>query len=640
MNCFFCYLISVLGAPHIHTLLWLADATGKEAPSFWSTSDMDKSKIPEDLNDLLKNNLSKHEATKSEEDMEKRKVEISNFVRSIIFGSIDDAKCKIHRQAGNENDEFCTNCNLIKERVEMFNTHSCTFSCKKKKRTVHIRETEGHGRLDGKLLGESIICILCRYNFPHNPIDETTFLLGIPKDLPEEEIEKRKMDYRKIRKYLIRQTCSENNDSESWEKLRKMSFNEFLVEVGMLLEYKVFDKCSSQELKQAKKRYLEALSVSVRGTGSVLIRREPKDIFTNNFNPSLMEIHGANHDVQPVVDQYACAQYICGYLTKNEDGASKTMKAVNDEAGDLSKMEVLNRLAAVLDKHREVSIQEAVYRMMGFPMTKSSVVVKYLSTSHPNHRDGLLKGDLKNLPEGESIFHNSPQTYYENRPNNMNESVLDEDKKCGIDDLEETDSEFEDLMENEYDEKSLKDEDWDALALSEFWSKFDVVYEGKKNDFKSKNLIALQNGKGWIKKRKTDAVLRYYLNYENNDDFCRGLLILFLPFRDEMSEIHEKDVKTLVLDNWAEIQKRREEFEAFKVMMDLINDIQKLQEQEEVNLEDDSENEPEEQPIETTSETDLKDFDKWARDQAKKSLKGMAQFISLESPLAFRKKIC
>ena len=49
-------------------------------------------------------------------------------------------------------------------------------------------------------------------------------------------------------------------------------------------------------------------------------------------------------------------------------------------------------------------------------MTKSSVVAKYLSTCHPNQRDGLLKGDLKNLPEDESIFHNSPQTYYENRP--------------------------------------------------------------------------------------------------------------------------------------------------------------------------------------------------------------------------------
>ena len=264
---------------------------------------MDKSKIPEDLKELLTKDLSTNDVAQPKEDLEAKKEEISNFVKSIIFGSIDDAKCRFHRQANNNPDELCPNCNLIKERVEMFNTHTCTFSCKKKKRTIHIKATEGHGRLDGEMLGESIICILCRYNFPHNPIDETTFLLGVPKDLPEEELQKRKIDYRKIRKYLIRQTCPENNNCEAWDKLKRMSFNEFLADVGMLIEDKPIHKCSVQEIKQARQRYLEALSLSVRGTGSVLIRREPKDIFTNNFNPTLMEIHGANHDVQPVVDQ-------------------------------------------------------------------------------------------------------------------------------------------------------------------------------------------------------------------------------------------------------------------------------------------------------------------------------------------------
>jgi hypothetical protein len=199
--------------------------------------------------------------------------------------------------------------------------------------------------------GESILSILCRYNFPFNPIDETLFLLGIPKDLPEEELAQRKKDFKKIRKYLIRQTNSEVKDCESRIRLEKMSFNEFLVDVGMLQEDKTIYECSEQDIKDARQRYLNALSVSVRGTGSVFIRREPKDIFTNNFNPDLMLIHGANHDIQLVVDMNACAQYITGYLTKNEDGISKTLKAVNDEAGDLSKMAVLNKLASVLDKH-------------------------------------------------------------------------------------------------------------------------------------------------------------------------------------------------------------------------------------------------------------------------------------------------
>ena len=54
-----------------------------------------------------------------------------------------------------------------------------------------------------------------------------------------------------------------------------------------------------------------------------------------------MLIHEANHDIQMVVDQYACAQYICGYLTKNEEGMSKLLKKINDEAENLSQMDFI-----------------------------------------------------------------------------------------------------------------------------------------------------------------------------------------------------------------------------------------------------------------------------------------------------------
>ena len=74
---------------------------------------------------------------------------------------------------------------------------------------------------------------------------------------------------------------------------------------------------------------------------------------------------------------------------------------------------------------------------------------------------------------------------------------------------------------------------------------------------------------------------RYYLNYENTEDFCIGLLILFFPFRNEMSEIHTNYVKELMLENWQVIQEKIKQIEAFKVMTDLIKDIQKMMEKEE-----------------------------------------------------------
>ena len=66
---------------------------------------------------------------------------------------------------------------------------------------------------------------------------------------------------------------------------------------------KKLERCSEQENNYAYNRYLNALSASVKGTGSVFLKRETKDLFTNNFNRRLLGIHKANHDIQMVVDQ-------------------------------------------------------------------------------------------------------------------------------------------------------------------------------------------------------------------------------------------------------------------------------------------------------------------------------------------------
>ena len=213
---------------------------------------------------------------------------------------------------------------------------------------------------------------------------------------------------------------------------------------------------TQSEKEKAKNRFLNAISISIKGNACVVLKRSVRDIFINGYNQIIMKLQVANHDLQIVIDPYAAGQYILGYLTKNESGQSRLLKLVNEETNGLKDMDKLNALASVLDKHREVSIQEAIYRILGLPMTKSSVAVKYLSTVHPNFRDGLLKGNLDELEEGESIFHNSPKDYYENRPDESNElNVI-------------------------YDEEELIDDYWDNLALSEFWSRYEVVYQKKK----------------------------------------------------------------------------------------------------------------------------------------------------------------
>ena len=130
-----------------------------------------------------------------------------------------------------------------------------------------------------------------------------------------------------------------------------------------------------------------------------------------------MELHEANIDIQFISDQYAVAEYVSNYCTKIESGNTALLKNINDAAvaeGEAAKT-TMAKLSKALDKGREVGIQESIYRLLGLTMTKFSDVVKFINSAHPHRRDGLLKQNLDNLEEGDSVFHNSIHDYYENR---------------------------------------------------------------------------------------------------------------------------------------------------------------------------------------------------------------------------------
>ena len=147
----------------------------------------------------------------------------------------------------------------------------------------------------------------CRFNFPQFPINKSTFVLGIPKDISEDEKTKRKADLMKIKKFLIRIIHSEATleaRGETFYKFKSWPFIKFLFEVGMFEKMRRHTAdYSSDEKEAALARYIKALSASVRGTGKVFQKRSTADMFTNNYNRRLLAVHKANHDLQIVVDQ-------------------------------------------------------------------------------------------------------------------------------------------------------------------------------------------------------------------------------------------------------------------------------------------------------------------------------------------------
>merc|ERR1711923_596413 len=311
------------GAPHIHAMFWLVGDNGEAPPTMYATA--------EDGSVKLEDNAAS----------------ISKFANSIMCGSSNDISCEKHEV----NDVTCEDCLRLKQLVDHYQTHSHRQTCLKKKKIMRIGPQEGHGHLDGKKESEELIIRTCRFNFPKNPMDKAEFLYAFPEDVDKTELKQAKEDYLKIRKYLLRLTHGENfKDKEKWLNFVNLSFYEFLQEVGM---FKPTDDIQDEDAKHnARQRYLTALRCEVKSSGLTFLRRETRDIFTNNFNKKLIKIHQANQDIQYIHDNgYAVAEYVSDYCTKLESGQTALLQNINKEAvesGEASK-KTLQRLIDQLD---------------------------------------------------------------------------------------------------------------------------------------------------------------------------------------------------------------------------------------------------------------------------------------------------
>ena len=354
------------GAPHLHCMFWLEGESGETPPSMYNYED----------GEYVVDDTSK---------------DISKFASSIMSGSSNDVHCKKHENLNNS----CDDCKKLKKLVEHYQTHSHRPTCEKKNRIIRIKPDEGHGCNDGKKNDDELIIKTCRFNFPKNPIDKTEFILSFPKNHDKAALKQAKEDYAKIRKFLLRLThLKDFRSSEEWKNFSSMSFYEFLKTVGMFDSSA--DMSNEKEQQKARDRYLTALRCEVKSSGMVMLKRDPCDVFTNNYNQDLIQIHQANMDLQFITDEYAVAEYVSDYCTKLENGQTALLRNINDDAvatGECTK-ETIKKLANALDKGRECSIQEAIYRLLGLSMTRFSSIVKFINTNHPDRREGLLKADL------------------------------------------------------------------------------------------------------------------------------------------------------------------------------------------------------------------------------------------------------
>ncbi|CAF1165430.1 unnamed protein product [Rotaria magnacalcarata] len=267
-----------------------------------------------------------------------------------------------------------------------------------------------------------------------------------------------------------------------------------------------------------EKEYIKMIRVNIK-KAKVFLKRAPNDIRINAYNPKIMSLHKGNMDIQFILDPYACLKYCVECINKSENGMSKLLReALNElKKGNNAVRERLRVIANKFLNSSEISAQEAVYHILSISLSISSRSTVFINTNRPENRISMLKSDeiLQKLePDSKNVFYEGLIEMYVNRPDEMKNvcladfaSMYNVSKKKTDNDRIIENSDDEDITENESDNKTAP--------------------------------MKMKDGKGWIKKRTKEKIIRYryFKLHQDPENYYREQLMLFLPWTNEGEDL-------------------------------------------------------------------------------------------------------
>lgn len=308
----------------------------------------------------------------------------------------------------------------------------------------------------------------CRFHFPHPPSSGT--VIARQSEEPNPEIVERDLQAKR----------------EMFSRVHKI-LNDKEIQEDISLE------CFLQKAEVDPNLYQPALKLMKSGK-AIVLQRQPAERWINQYNPKILQTWRANMDLQFITDPYSCIMYITSYMTKSERAMSELLKNVADDCrGDDTKSK-LRKVGSAFLNNREVSAQEAAFRLLSFPLKRASRKVVFVNTAPKEKRVSMLKPKrlLQDLDEDdENIFCTSPLDRYSSRPQNLEAMCLAEfaatyttgGRDDGVDDA--------------------ADHIPDVLDGSDV----DEVEEPEVD--RQPSTITLSNDLGHMKKRKRHCVIRY-----------------------------------------------------------------------------------------------------------------------------------
>ena len=273
-----------------------------------------------------------------------------------------------------------------------------------------------------------------------------------------------------------------------------------------------------QKLGIDQMRYQAAHDILTRRQ-CVVLQRDPHEVWINQYNPHLLRCWDANMDIQFVLDPFSCIVYIISYISKaeREMGMLLRQTKLESEEGNMNAKQTMKAIGSAYLHHREVGVQEAVYRVCGLHMKECSRMVVFIPVGENPTR---LTKPLSQIKRKRSV---------ENGKKNEN-IVVDDDNEDHDDD----DDIFMTNIVERYQSRPLESK-FEKLCLAEFCSAYRVLANSQIPKGKTIETVhQLQNGKGFIQKRSRSnpAIIRYprFNEVRQPEEYHQSILQLFLPY--------------------------------------------------------------------------------------------------------------
>jgi hypothetical protein len=309
----------------------------------------------------------------------------------------------------------------------------------------------------------------------------------------------------KARKNLSK-TIKRINAVKNQENTLTLSFHEFL------------RKC-----QVSYKEYILAIRSSLR-SHRVFLKRLPRQMLINAYNPDILKRMRSNMDIQFILDPYGVACYVVDYINKTDRGMSDTMSRAWKEirSGNYSLKEGFRKIVNTYYNNSEMSVQEACYNILQLHLSECSEECVYIPTTLPAERVRMVKSDeeLSCLdPKSTNIFVDNIISHYTNRPLSLSN-----------------------------------------ISLADFAAFYKFTYK------QSASTLSLLNKKGFLHKRSRPRIIRFrnYTYETEPDNYFREHIMLYLPWRHEKKDILNKDWQKVFHENIHQIKSEKKKFHMLK----------------------------------------------------------------------------